>query len=88
MAFACPRKADFFNHISPMQELVRIKNFTSRFEAEMQKKILEGNGIRAVVNANDLGGYRPDLILALGGVWLLVAAKDAENARQILADWS
>ena len=33
----------FFNHISTMQELVRIKNFNSRFEAEIQKKILEVN---------------------------------------------
>jgi hypothetical protein len=71
-----------------MQELVRIKSFSSRFEAEIQKKILEGNNIRAFVNANDQGGFRPDLVAGSGGVWLLVAAKDAEKALQILADWS
>jgi hypothetical protein len=78
----------FFNHIYTMQELVRIKNFSSRFEAEVQQKILEANNIRAFVNSNDQGGFRPDLVIGSGGVWLLVAAQDAKNALQILADWS
>lgn len=71
-----------------MQELVRIKSFSSRFDAEVQKALLNSHKIRAFVYAADMGGFRPDLMSGSGGAWLLVAAKDAEQALQILADWS
>jgi len=63
--------------------LVRIKMFNSRAEAEIAKSFLISKGIEAVIQADDLGGMRPDLALA-SGVYLKVSEEDAEIALEYL----
>ncbi len=56
---------------------------TSRFEADVIVGLLENYGVRTAVSADDAGGQEPQL--QLQGVRVLVAASDADSARQILA---
>ncbi len=65
------------------QELVVVARCTNRAEAEIIKGALEGDGIRAVIFADDCGGVRPELQLT-SGVRILVAAPDAPRAREVL----
>lgn len=64
--------------------MVKIKNYKSRIDAEIDKGILETNGITASITADDAGGFRPDLMMATGGVWVLVDKSDAEKALNFL----
>ena len=67
-----------------MADLVYIKTYLNRPEAELGKGLLEANGIKAMVSADDAGGMRPDLMQATGGVRLLVREGDKEIAIRIL----
>lgn len=67
-----------------MPDLVCIKTCNNRIEAEMDKSLLESEGIQAMVSADDAGGLRPDLLWATGGVRLLVKQEDAERASELL----
>ena len=65
-----------------MEELVVIKSFRYRHEAEQARELLRNNGIETVVSGDDAGGYRPDL-----GMWkncLLVQTRDVEKAKELL----
>ena len=50
----------------------------------MAKALLEDNGIRASVTADDAGGMRPDLAFTTGGVKLFVLSDNAEKALALL----
>ena len=67
-----------------MSELVCIKTYNSRLEAEMEKNFLESEGIDAILSADDAGGMRPDLLWGTGGVRLLIRKEDTVKALQIL----
>ena len=64
-----------------------VKTFNSRMEAEVEKGVLEANGITAVVSADDAGGAYP-FPLSPNGSWvqLLVEEKDLEKALKILKE--
>lgn len=64
----------------------KIKSYSSQIQAFGDKAILEDNGIRARLSSDDAGGMRPDVGMATGGVWLLVNADDAEEARELLEE--
>ncbi len=64
-----------------MSQSVSVGSFGSVIEAEIAKSVLEANGVKAVVMADDAGGMLPPLG---GGVRLVVLEEDAELARQIL----
>ena len=49
-----------------MADLVCIKTYQSRIEAELVKGFLESNGIKAMVSADDVGGMNPALLWATG----------------------
>ena len=66
-----------------MQEIVCVKTYNSRLEAEIARGNLEANGIGAVVSADDGGGYRPELAFVLG-VRLLVRKENEARALEIL----
>src|SRR5215469_8901835 len=55
----------------------------SRIEAELVAGMLQSNGLRAVVSADDAGGQEPPL--QLQGVRVLVAPSDEASARRLLA---
>jgi hypothetical protein len=63
-------------------DLVVVRTFLNKFDAEMAKSALDAANIDAMVKADDAGGTRPGLWL--GGVELLVRAEDAERAAEIL----
>ncbi len=67
-----------------MSDLVHIKTFSTRSEAELARGILEAAGISALVAVDDAGGTRPELAFTTGGAKLLVDAGRAEAAAQML----
>jgi Putative prokaryotic signal transducing protein len=65
-------------------DAVVLETFPNRIEAEMAQGILEGEGIEAVVMADDAGGAYP-MLQFIRGVKLLVPAEDEARAKEILA---
>ena len=68
-----------------MIDLVCVKVFTNRAQAEVVKSLLESYGIVAIVKADDCGGLRPHLVFGAGGVRVLVRKEDKAKAMDILA---
>jgi len=67
-----------------MADLVTIKSFFDRMEAELARSFLEANGIPAIVTADDCGGMRPYMQLGSGGARLLVLREDAHDGLELL----
>jgi Putative prokaryotic signal transducing protein len=63
-------------------ELVVIRDYLSKVEAELAQGALEAASIHSIVSADDAGGTEPGLWM--GGVRLLVRAEDAKRAAEIL----
>lgn len=61
-------------------ETAVVRTFRSRLEAEMARGILEDEGIRSQVTADDLGGQLPGMLPAR----LAVLREDRERAERIL----
>ena len=61
-----------------------VATFALPTHAEMARGLLESNGIQALLRDEGLVGVHPWLSNALGGVKVVVAAEDAERAREIL----
>ena len=77
----------------PSEEIPEYENFqvvrtyTTRYDAELGKSILEANAIEAIITADDGGGGALGAGLALvQGVRLLVHADDFEKAQQVFQD--
>lgn len=68
----------------PQPDLVCVKTYNSRLEAELDKSLLDSQGIQAMISVDDAGGMRPDLLWNTSGVRLLVKDEDAENALKLL----
>jgi len=66
-------------------EAVVAATFQNRVLAEMAAQLLVQEGIESFILADDAGGAYPPL-QAVGGVRLLVDARDAARAREILED--
>lgn len=62
---------------------VVIRTFMSEADAELARAVLAANGITATVLRDDAGGMLPSLSLG-SEIRLVVAASDAEAAREIL----
>jgi C_GCAxxG_C_C family probable redox protein len=67
-----------------MSELIMIRAYGNRFEAEQAQQILHELGIDAMVQADDAGGMYAGLSLGKKGVRLVVRERDAERAREAL----
>lgn len=67
-----------------MKDLIKIKTFLSRPEAEIAKGLLAEQGIVAVISIDDAAGQLPDLAFLSGGVQLLVNKNDLDRAKAIL----
>ena len=65
-------------------DLIPVKTYAGRPEAELGKNFLSTQGIRATVIADDAGGLRPELLLGMGGARLLVQKDDAKKAIELL----
>ncbi|MBI2073894.1 MAG: DUF2007 domain-containing protein [Gemmatimonadetes bacterium] len=68
-----------------MTDLVSVRSFRTRAEAELAENTLAAAGIRAVVMADDAGGAHPELAFTTGGSRVLVAPEDAARARELLS---
>jgi Putative prokaryotic signal transducing protein len=64
-------------------EVVVLRKYSLEAEARLAAAVLEANGIPATVSADTAGGALPSIAL-LFPVRLLVRARDAELARELL----
>ena len=64
-------------------ELVAVRTFPTRIDAELARSALEAAEIEAMVSADDAGGIQIGLWLSRG-VRLLVRAEDVNRAEAIL----
>ncbi len=67
-------------------ELVVVRTFLNKIEAELAQSALEAADIESMVSADDAGGMRPHFWMS--GVKLLVRAADAERAAGILEEFA
>jgi hypothetical protein len=67
-----------------MSKTVCIQTFATRQEAEFARSLLESQGIKAMVSADDGGGMRPELGFTSGGVKLSVLEENATRAQELL----
>jgi hypothetical protein len=65
-----------------MSDLVCIKKYNNRLDAEMAKNYLEVYEIEATINVDDAGGAYPFPLS--GGVKLKVRKEDAQKAIEVL----
>jgi len=65
------------------RDLVVVRTFNDRFEAELARSALQSAAIDSMVRCDDAGGLRPHMAI-LTGVELLVRSEDAQAARDIL----
>jgi len=63
-----------------MKELICVKTYPNRIDAELAKALLEENGIKAMILGDDVGGAYPALLWGAGGARLLVQEKNKEKA--------
>ena len=65
-------------------ELVVVRSFGSRIEAEVAQGALNAAGIESAVIADDVGGQYANLSLSGGGVRLQVRPEDLAVAQELL----
>jgi hypothetical protein len=63
-------------------ELVVLRDFLNKAEAEIAQGALESEGVESMIQADDAGGEEPGLWM--GGVKLLVRPEDVKLANEIL----
>lgn len=66
------------------QDLVVVRTFSNKFDADVAKTALDAAEIDSIVRADDAGGTRPGLWMG-AGVALVVRAEDAKRADEILS---
>jgi hypothetical protein len=66
-----------------MNDPTIVRTFSDRGEAEIARSLLESEGIRALLSADDLAGNTPPLDFS-AGLQLVVEAEDVERARELL----
>ena len=67
--------------------LMKLRAFSTTWEAGMAKSLLEAEGIRGVVTDADMSAGMPYPISSQHGIGLLVDESDFDRAAQVLADW-
>ena len=66
-----------------MSDVMCVRTFRNRVEADLARSILEEEGVRALVSG-DAEGWAP--YLAVGGVKLMVLDDDLERAEKLLSE--
>jgi hypothetical protein len=66
-------------------ELVPVRTFDNRMDADMAKDLLQAQGIQSYISGDDAEGIVPALQLTQG-VRLIVRERDLARARQTLDD--
>ena len=65
--------------------LVVVRAYGDRLEAELAKGSLEASGIQAMIQGDTAGGMREHLAWSGAGFKILVREEDATAAREVLA---
>ena len=65
------------------RELVVVRTFSNKFEADVAKSALDGAGIESMVRTDASGNVQPGMWMS-NGVDLIVRAEDAAAARDII----
>ena len=65
-------------------ELVVVRTYLYRHEAELGRSVLEARAVPSVISADDTGAMGPWLGVSTGGVRLLVRRKDRLTAKDLL----
>jgi len=68
----------------PEDNLVAVKTFSIRPQADRAKQVLAVAGIESMIQGDDAGGALPPLGYATGGISLLVEESKAEEAKKLL----
>ncbi|MBA7474610.1 hypothetical protein ES707_09964 [subsurface metagenome] len=63
---------------------VTLKTYPFRHEAELDKAYLVSNGIRVILQGDDLSGITPGRVFGGQGVRLLIPKNQAEQALELL----
>lgn len=66
-----------------MSDVVVVKTFLHRYEAEMAKNLLETKGIKSMIFADDCGGIRPNMPFG-SAITLSVLKVDLKKTKKIL----
>ncbi len=67
-----------------MDDLVLLKTFYSKYDAEVAVGLLKDSRIESILQADDVGGYRPHVTLSMGNNRVLVRREDAGRAVEVL----
>jgi hypothetical protein len=62
-----------------------VQSFGTQFEAELAKGVLQGAGIRAIIQGDTAGRMREHLAWSGAGFKVLVRQNEATRARDVLA---
>jgi len=68
-----------------MEELLTVKTYSTRIEAEVGKGELGSYGVKSIIMADDAGGQEGFLLNATGFVKLMVSRKDFDKAVKLIA---
>jgi Putative prokaryotic signal transducing protein len=66
-----------------MNDLIVVRTFPTMIDAELAKSTLDAADIDSFIQADDVGGMRPHMLI-MQGARLVVRAEDAERADSIL----
>jgi len=67
-----------------MDELVLLKSYYHKHDAEIAIGLLKDAGINTILQSDDLGGLRPHLTLGMGNNRVMIQKKDAEKALDVI----
>ena len=67
-----------------MNNLVEIKVFMYRYDAEIAKDLLKQQGINSIISGDDCGGLSPYISLGMGNFKLLVQKENVNKSKEVL----
>lgn len=68
-----------------MSELISVRVFDQRYEAEIAQGLLLEAGIESIIKADDCGGMLMGVsLIRKGGIKLMVSGEDLEKAEETL----
>lgn len=70
-----------------MDDLVVVRKYLARFEAEVGREVLQAEGIEAIVAADDGGGWLAPFVFGSRTIHLLVPSPSAGKAKRILGQY-
>lgn len=73
------------SHSTHADDLIILRTYGYRHEAELALSALKAHSIHAVISSDDYGGMSPMLGASTGGVRLMVRRSDEDKAVKVLS---